>query len=112
VTPEGKIKAHVKRALTYYFGAKCYSFMPVQQGLGASTLDYLLCVKGLFVSIETKAPGKHLTPRQEIVKAAIEAAGGVVFVVDSDATLDAAIEGIKRQLKLVYMREYNKTHGA
>jgi protein involved in polysaccharide export with SLBB domain len=64
-------------------------------------------VKGLFVSIETKAPGKHLTPRQEIVKAAIEAAGGVVFVVDSDATLDAAIEGIKRQLKLVYMRGRN-----
>lgn len=78
MTPEGKVKANVKGLLAEY---GIYKFMPVQRGLGAVTLDFLCCHKGLFLAVETKAEGKKLTPRQEIVKEEIEASGGVVFVV-------------------------------
>jgi hypothetical protein len=94
MTPEGKVKAKVKKALNAL--PRCYSFMPVQQGLGASTLDYLCCVRGHFISIETKAPGKRLTPRQEVTKAAIQEAGGYVFVVYDNESLNIAIEVIEK----------------
>ena len=90
MTPEGRIKAKLRRALDSL--GRLYVFMPVQQGLGAATLDYLICARGRFVSIETKAPGKKLTPRQLITKAAIERAGGVVLVVDSDESLVRALD--------------------
>lgn len=38
---------------------------------------------GVYASIETKAPGKKPTPRQELTIKAVEAAGGKVFVIDS-----------------------------
>jgi hypothetical protein len=95
MTPEGKIKAKVKRALNAL--PRCYSFMPVQQGLGASTLDYLCCINGHFVAIETKAPGKKMTPRQQMTAETIVKAGGHAFVVDGDESLERVmwlIEGL------------------
>ncbi len=71
-------------------GADCYRFMPVQSGYGSPALDYLLCYKGRFVAIETKAPGKKLTSLQESTKASMEAAGALVLVVDDDESLEAA----------------------
>jgi hypothetical protein len=88
-TPEGKVKAMVSQKLKML--PNTYKFMPVQSGLGASTLDYLLCIKGYFVAIETKKPGGKLTPRQEIVKKAIEDAGGIVFVVRNEDDMDKAL---------------------
>ncbi len=85
-TPEGKIKAKVNRALKDFVGI--WKFMPVQMGLGAPALDYLLCVNGQFVAIETKAPGKRMSPRQEKTAAAIINAGGDVYIVDGDETLE------------------------
>ncbi len=84
-TPEGRIKRKVSLALKQL--PSCYRFMPVQQGLGASTLDYLCCVSGQFVAVETKAPGRQLTPRQVIVAQEIRDAGGLVFVVDGEKSL-------------------------
>jgi hypothetical protein len=89
-TPEGRVKAKLRRHLRNL--PRCYVFMPVQSGLGASTLDYLICVNGWFVAIETKKPGGKMTPRQEIVAQQIRDAGGRVYMVDSDAALDAAME--------------------
>lgn len=89
-TPEGKIKKKVNAALRQ-LGADVYRFMPVQSGFGMQTLDYLLSVRGRFVAIETKAPGKKLTPLQEGTKAAIEAAGGIVLVVYDEPTLAIAM---------------------
>lgn len=90
MTPEGKVKRRLREKLKEL--PKRYVFMPVQSGLGASTLDYLCCINGHFVGIETKKPNGKLppkmTPRQEIVAAEIEAAGGIVFLVDSDASID------------------------
>jgi hypothetical protein len=81
-TPEGKVKAKVDRALASL--SNCYKFKPVQNGMGAPGLDYYCSINGRFVSIETKVPGKNLTPRQEITKSQIEASGGLVFVIRDD----------------------------
>lgn len=90
MTPESRIKAKLRRKLDKL--PCCYTFMPVQQGLGAPTLDYLICAGGWFIAIETKASVKHaLTPRQASTQAAIEAAHGLTYVVYDDATIDVAI---------------------
>jgi hypothetical protein len=94
-TPEGRVKAKVKRRLKAEFGTECWPFMPVQMGYGVQALDFLLCIKGYFFAIETKAPGKKPTPLQDTTIATIREAGGLVFVVEGDETLDAAIACIK-----------------
>ena len=79
-TPEGKIKEMVKRGLktlTY-----CHGNWPVQSGMGTQMLDWVGCVGGRYVAIETKAPGKTLTARQEATAGMVHAAGGLVFVID------------------------------
>lgn len=68
--------------------------MPVQTGYGAPALDFLLCIRGRFIAIETKAPGKKLTPQQEITKTQIETAGGIVLIVWDEPTLAIAMRVI------------------
>lgn len=80
MTPEGKVKAAVNRVIDQY--KSVYKFMPVPGGFGASSLDYLLCVKGRFCAVETKAPGRKPTDRQKMIIGKIERAGGKVFVID------------------------------
>lgn len=81
-TPEGKVKDRVKKLLKSF---KCiYYHMPVQNGMGAPSLDFICCVRGYYLAIETKAPGKKPTPRQELTIAAITQAQGFVFVVSDD----------------------------
>lgn len=77
-TPESKVKKQVKSLLSLH---ECYHFWPVQTGYGAATLDCLASHKGDFFAIETKAPGKKLTPRQLIHKRDIERSGAPVFVI-------------------------------
>jgi hypothetical protein len=62
MTPEGRVKAQVKRLLNSYFGV--YYEMLVPTGYGKSGLDFSCCVEGRALYIETKAPGEELTPRQ------------------------------------------------
>lgn len=89
MTPEGKIKRKLREKLNAL--PKRYIFMPVQTGLGATTLDYLICVNGHFVAIETKALGKTMTQRQELIAYQIMLSGGTVFVVDSEDAIDQCI---------------------
>jgi hypothetical protein len=99
-TPEGKIKARVKARLQQEFGSSHWRFMPVQTGYGSVALDLLVCICGRFISIETKADrSKKLTPLQETTSASIRSAGGLVFVVYDDESLDAAIATIKLALE-------------
>jgi hypothetical protein len=86
VTPEGKIKAKVKRILDQF---KCYYFMPVQMGYGAAGLDFhcLLPILALAFFIETKAPGRMLTPRQDNLVNHLRNLGVKVFVIWDDVTL-------------------------
>jgi len=70
--------------------------MPVQNGLGSPALDFHVCmpvlitpemvgtVIGVYVAIETKAPGKDLTPRQEATARAVRQAHGIAVKIDSD----------------------------
>ena len=81
MTPEGAVKRDVKKVLKTY-GA--YYHMPVQNGMGAPTLDFVCCYYGRHFEIETKAPGGKPTPRQEITIEKVRAAGGKVFVIDGD----------------------------
>jgi hypothetical protein len=83
-TPEGKIKDQVKKLLDEY---PHYRFMPVPSGYGETTLDFLVCYKGRFLAIETKAPGNVATPRQVMIIGEIIANGGHAVIVDGPAGL-------------------------
>lgn len=95
LTPEGRVKALVNRRVATFAaqsGDRVYRFMPVQNGMGAPGLDYFFCVNGHFVAVETKVPGKDLTPRQTITQAAIKKAGGRVYVVHNAKECDEMIK--------------------
>jgi hypothetical protein len=77
-TPEGKVKHQVKQLLD---AAGAWHNWPVPGGYGIPMLDCVGCIDGFFFAIETKAPGQHLTPRQEFTKAQMEAAGAKVFII-------------------------------
>ena len=93
MTPEGKVKAKVKRLLARY---PVYSHWPVQTGYGSPTLDCIVCAAGHFFAIETKAPGKKPTPRQEQTIKAMRDAGALVFIIDGDCVL------LERQLDYIF----------
>lgn len=82
-TPEGKVKAKVKDLLRKY---DAYWHCPVQNGMGNQALDFMhVQVPGCpAFAIETKAPGKEPTVRQQRTIASIRKAGGTVFVIDGD----------------------------
>ena len=85
MTPEGRIKEIVRKVLKEY-GVWFYS--PVSNGMGVHGIpDFVGVYRGRSVMIETKAPGKKPTPRQEMQIAAIRKAGGTVFVIDGDCCL-------------------------
>ena len=91
-TPESHVKRKVKAALKE-IGA--FQHWPVQTGLGAPILDCIACVDGRYIGIETKAPGKHPTPRQRLIMEQIEGAGGATFVIDGDVSIAAMLEDLK-----------------
>lgn len=82
------MKAQVREVLKAW---RAYSFMPVQMGIGSTTLDFLCCIHGRFVAVETKRPGKvgHATRRQLEVVEQVRTAGGLAYVVDSGEMLDS-----------------------
>lgn len=84
MTEEGKVKAKVK-ALFKKYGV--YYHMPVQNGMGEPTLDFIACLRGYFISVETKAKGKKPTARQQITMTSMRIAGAFVFVVSCEAEL-------------------------
>jgi len=93
-TPEGKVKDSVKQFLKER-GA--WFFMPVSNGMGQVGIpDIIVCYKGVFVAIETKAPGKvtNVTSNQERVLHAIRLNDGFAFVVDSSDDLKLLFDSI------------------
>jgi hypothetical protein len=81
MTGEGLVKAQVKELLDHL---KAYYFMPVQTGMGAKTLDFLCCVRGQFIGIETKKPrSKGPTKLQSLCIEEINLAGGQAFWCDN-----------------------------
>jgi hypothetical protein len=79
VTPEGKVKATVRKLLAQH-GA--YYAMPFGAGFGAAGVpDFLCCVDGVFLAIETKAGKGKTTALQDRQIAAIQTAGGHALVI-------------------------------
>lgn len=95
MTPEGKVKEQVKKLLKEY---GVYYHMPVQNGMGAPTLDFICCFRGRYLAIETKAPGGKATARQLKTMDQIRATGGAAIVVDGSGgsieALLAVLEGV------------------
>ncbi len=85
MTPEGAVKAKVTALLKKY---EAYYHMPVMNGMGAPSLDYVICSKGRFGAVETKAGNKKPTPRQEQTIAKMRAAGAAVFVVNEESGME------------------------
>jgi hypothetical protein len=79
-TEEGLLKDKVKRYLDAL--PRIYRYMPVPSGYGQQTLDFLCCIDGRFVGIETKAKGKKPTPRQTKCIEEIKKADGAAFWCD------------------------------
>lgn len=103
MTPEGKIKQKVK---AYLDEIGAYWFMPVQGGYGARTVDFLVCYKGNFFGIETKAEGKKPTKLQEFCMRKICKAGGECFVVCDDASFEGLKKGLEIYKKMWFASTY------
>ena len=79
MTPEGKVKKAVRQILD---SVGAYYVMPVTGGYGnQGAPDFLVCHKGLFYGIETKAGKGKTTALQELNLERIKKAGGVALVV-------------------------------
>lgn len=97
VTPENRVKRAINKVLNHYL--ESYVFKSVPFGYGPSTLDYLVCHYGLFISIEAKRAGGRPTDRQKMIIDAIERAGGVHFTVSNSnelMDLEAFLEQVKQ----------------
>jgi hypothetical protein len=97
MTPEGRIKHKVKIMLAT-LGEGVYAHWPVQNGMGSPTLDCIGCAWGFYFAIETKAPFKKPTARQDLTIGRIKEAGGVTFVVSTDEGVEdvrVALEMLK-----------------
>jgi hypothetical protein len=90
------IEADVKKKLRAYLkSVGAYQYWPVPFGLGATTLDVLVCYKGQMFGIECKRPGvEEATARQQCVMREIARAGGGVWV-ENDPELKTTKERIR-----------------
>lgn len=77
-TPEGRLKDQIKNFLKT-MNPPVHWRMPVTMGYGSPCLDFVCCIKGRFVSIETKAPGKAPTAQQLRTMKEISDSGGAAF---------------------------------
>ena len=87
MTPEGKVKDQLKKVfkelgIWYYMPPGGAAFGRV------GVPDFLLCVDGEFVAIETKATGGKTTKLQELEMQEIRESGGAAWVVTPDNIRD------------------------
>ena len=90
-TPEGKVKARIKRILGE---AGAYYFMPATHGYGSSGHpDIVACLNGQFIGIECKANGGKPTELQLKRLRELSSCGGVAVLVD-----ETGVEDFKKHL--------------
>ena len=77
-TPEGAVKEKVKKILQAH---GVYYHMPVQNGMGKPSLDFVCCHEGRFLAIETKTEKGDLTLRQKATIEEMQKAGAIVLVI-------------------------------
>ena len=114
-TPEGRVKLKVRECLK---AANAWSFAPIIMGpLGRHGIpDILACVPvtvteemvgktlGVFVAVETKAPGKlkNTTPNQRKELKEIHEASGVALVVDRKDEVIEAVDDLVNHGNISY----------
>ena len=81
MTPEGKVKKRVKEILEAV-GAYYVMYVPVGYGANKGTPDFLVCHRGKFIGIETKAGKGKTTALQDLNLQKIRDAGGEAWVVN------------------------------
>lgn len=92
ITPEGKVKAAVRKLLVE-FGI--YYFSPSANGYGRAGIpDIICCFGGRFIAIECKAGNGVTTALQDRELAAIRTAGGMTMVVN-----ETNIQELKEKLQ-------------
>ena len=89
MTPEGRVKNHIKEILDAY---GVYYLMPVQEGYGAAGLDFHCVVRmgraAMAFFIEAKRPDEKPTDRQKLFmadRALMQKA--ISFVIDEDPSI-------------------------
>jgi len=86
LTPEGKVKAKVRRLLD---AASVYYFMPATGGYGRSGVpDIVGCCGGKFFAIECKAGKGVTTALQDNELRKIKEAGGIALVINETNIMD------------------------
>ena len=91
MTPEGKVKRLIKAALKEH---GVYYVMPLGTAFGKSGVpDFILCLHGQFVTVETKAGKNGTTVLQEQNMNQIMESGGSVMVID-----ETGVEAFKKFL--------------
>jgi hypothetical protein len=103
MTPEGRVKKMISSYLTELdnhltaHGLELYYSMFVPAGYGKNnSLDYTICLAGHFVAIETKEPGKWLTPQQRLTCRNLLRAEATVFIISGPEGLDAFKRWVER----------------
>lgn len=81
MTPEGRTKIEIKKRLAKR-GPRLKQFWPVQNGMGAATLDAHICYLSFYLIIEAKAPGEVPTTRQHSTLREYDEAQAEALVID------------------------------
>ncbi len=95
MTPEGKVKAEIKKLLDFY-KPDLYYEMNVPTGYGKSGLDFIGIYLGAGFAIEAKRTGKEPSLRQEGTREDITKAGGKVFVIAGEGQTGPLREWLER----------------
>ena len=97
MTPEGKVKAKVKKVLTE---AGVWYAMPLGSTFGKRGVpDFVACCDGRFLSIETQAGKGKTTVLQAYVMEGLSNAGGTLLVVEVSKvwSLAASLDSWRRR---------------
>jgi hypothetical protein len=108
-TPEGQVKADIKKLLDSY-GAQLYYHMSVQTGFGRRTLDFLICYRGWFAAVEVKRKGGKGRLFQERLVEDIKKSGGAARIVDDVSEVESLLIAVNQlprasQLAYTYIKE-------
>lgn len=90
-------KAVEKKIKDYLFTQGCYHIKIHGSAFMVSGIpDIIACIKGLFVGIEVKAPGRlnNQSQEQKIHQKNIELSGGIYLLVDNLEEVVAFVEGL------------------
>jgi len=107
-TPEAEVKRRCKVILKEF---RVWFFMPVQNGMGVVGIpDFICCWHGVFLAIETKAPGKkaNVTPNQAKRMDEIDEAQGMVLVIDDPEELRYILTVLRKQGNFKLLRAHTR----